>query len=144
MQTNLSALSHYQRIGGEAVVRQLTQRFYAVMDELPETWALRKLHPADLDGSAEKLFEFLSGWMGGPQLFIEKHGQPMLRRRHLPFKIDRDARDQWLLCMQIALEESVADIGLRDELYDAIAKLADHMRNQPEAAHSPQQAVSTI
>ena len=128
--------THYQRIGGEAVLKQLTRRFYEIMDELPETYALRKIHPDDLTGSAEKLYEFLSGWMGGPQLFIEKHGHPMLRRRHLPFKVDSDARDQWLLCMKLALEETVADATLRCELYDAIAKLADHMRNQGEASHA--------
>jgi hemoglobin len=128
--------THYQRIGGEAALKQLTRRFYEIMDELPETYALRKIHPDELSGSADKLYEFLSGWMGGPQLFIEKYGHPMLRRRHLAFKVDSDARDQWLLCMKLALEETVADATLRCELYDAIAKLADHMRNQGEASHT--------
>jgi hemoglobin len=131
----MQILTHYQRIGGEAVLKQLTRRFYEIMDELPETYALRKIHPDDLSGSADKLYEFLSGWMGGPQLFIEKYGHPMLRRRHLPFKVDSDARDQWLLCMKLALEETVADAPLRCELYDAIARLADHMRNQGKAVH---------
>lgn len=124
--------THYQRIGGEAKLRQLTRRFYEIMDELPETYGLRKMHAEDLSGSAEKLFEFLSGWMGGPQLFVEKYGHPMLRRRHLPFKIGSDARDQWMQCMKLALEETVPDTALRDELYDALFKVADHMRNQPE------------
>lgn len=136
MATGQAVLTHYQRIGGEAALKQLTRRFYDIMDELPETYALRKMHSEDLSGAAEKLFEFLSGWMGGPQLFIEKYGHPMLRRRHLPFKVDSDARDQWLLCMKLALEETVADAALRRELYDAIAKLADHMRNQGEASHA--------
>jgi len=136
MTSQSPVLTFYQRIGGVAVVKQLTRRFYAIMDELPETYALRKMHGEDLSGSAEKLFEFLSGWMGGPQLFIEKYGHPMLRRRHLPFKIGTDERDQWLLCMRLALDEVVADAALRRELYDAIAKLADHMRNQGEASHA--------
>jgi len=128
--------THYQRIGGEAALRQLTRRFYAIMDELPETYALRKIHGENLSGSADKLFEFLSGWMGGPQLFIEKYGHPMLRRRHLPFKVGSGERDQWLLCMKLALEETVADATLRCELYDAFVKVADHMRNQGEASHT--------
>lgn len=136
MTTLHPVLTPYQRIGGEPALRQITHRFYAIMDELPETYALRKMHSEDLSGSADKLFEFLSGWMGGPQLFIEKYGHPMLRRRHLPFKVGADERDQWLLCMQLALEEVVADPALRSELYDAIAKLADHMRNQGEASHA--------
>lgn len=129
----MNMTTHYQRIGGEAVLRQLTRRFYGIMDELPETYGIRKLHPVDLTESGEKLFEFLSGWTGGPQLFVEKYGHPMLRRRHFPFSIGRDERDQWLLCMKLALEEVVADATLRCELYDAIARVADHMRNQPEA-----------
>ncbi len=124
-----------QRIGREATLKRLTRRFYEIMDELPETYALRKIHPAELLRSADKLYEFLSGWMGGPQLFTEKYGHPVLRRRHLPFKVDSDARDQWLLCMKLVLEETVADATLRCELYDAIAKLADQLRNQGEAVH---------
>jgi hemoglobin len=135
---NQPVLSHYQRIGGEAALKQLTRRFYEHMDELPETYGIRKLHAEDLSGSAQKLFEFLSGWMGGPQLYIEKYGHPMLRRRHLPFKIGRDERDQWLLCMKLALEDVVDDAALRSELYAAIFKVADHMRNQPEAVQAIQ------
>lgn len=130
----MQILTHYQRIGGEAALKQLTRRFYEIMDELPETYSLRKIHPEDLSDSADKLFEFLSGWMGGPQLFIEKHGHPMLRRRHLPFRIGADERDQWLLCMKMSLEETVADAALRCELYDAISRVADHMRNQSEGS----------
>lgn len=92
--TNPPDLSSYQRIGGDAAIRQLVDRFYQLMDELPEAYAARKLHPADLEESANKLFDFLSGWLGGPQRFIEKHGHPMLRRRHLPYAIGAEERDQ--------------------------------------------------
>ncbi len=129
----LPVLTPYQRIGGEAALRQLTRRFYEIMDELPETYALRKMHAEDLTGSGQKLFEFLSGWLGGPQLFVEKYGHPMLRRRHFAFRVGREERDQWLLCMQLALEEVVPDAGLRNELFAALSQLADHMRNQPES-----------
>jgi hemoglobin len=129
--------THYQRIGGEAKVRQLVNRFYQLMDELPEAYGIRRLHAEDLSNSAQKLFDFLSGWMGGPQLYVQKHGHPMLRRRHLPFPIDSGARDQWMHCMQLALDDVVDDARLRDELYQAFLKVADHMRNQMPAGNGP-------
>jgi hemoglobin len=126
------AQTPYERIGGEAGVRALVSRFYQLMDELPEAYGIRRLHPPDLAGSEEKLFMFLSGWLGGPPLFASRYGHPRLRARHLPFAIGRAERDQWLLCMNQALEEQVADPALRAPLYKAIADLADHMRNRPE------------
>ncbi|MCX7672979.1 MAG: group II truncated hemoglobin [Thiobacillaceae bacterium] len=125
-------LTHYQRIGGEPKVRALVERFYQLMDELPEAWDIRRLHPADLTHSRQKLFEFLSGWMGGPQLFVEKYGHPMLRRRHLPFPIGTRERDQWLMCMRAALDDVVEDARLREELYAAFVRVADHMRNRAD------------
>lgn len=122
--------THYERIGGAEKVRALVQRFYQLMDELPEAYGIRKLHPAALHGSEQKLFEFLSGWMGGPQLFVEKYGHPMLRMRHLPFPISDVERDQWMMCMRQALHDVVEDEKLRAELIAAFEKVADHMRNQ--------------
>src|SRR5512139_2346833 len=124
-------LTHYQRIGGAEKVRALVHRFYQIMDELPESYGIRKMHGADLQSSEDKLFKFLSGWMGGPQLFIEEYGHPMLRRRHMPFAISESERDQWLRCMNQALQEVVAEEALRKELATAFAGVADHMRNQP-------------
>ena len=121
--------SHFERIGGADKIRTLVRRFYQIMDELPETYGIRKMHAADLQGSEDKLFKFLNGWMGGPQLYVQEYGQPMLRRRHLSFSIGESERDQWLMCMNLALGEVVADTQLRAELSDAFAKLADHMRN---------------
>lgn len=132
MQISQTSLTHYQRIDGEVKVRALVQRFYQLMDELPEAYAIRKLHAEDLQGATDKLFKFLTGWMGGPQLYVEQYGHPMLRRRHFPFKIGAAERDQWLLCMNQALSEVVEDLALRQELSDAFAKVADHMRNQPD------------
>ncbi len=122
--------SHYQRIGGEAAIRELVRRFYQHMDELPEAYAIRKLHAEDLGNSEQKLFEFLTGWMGGPPLYVEKYGHPMLRHRHLPFSIGAEERDQWLLCMKLALSETIDDAALAEELFRAFSKTADHMRNQ--------------
>jgi len=129
MQIGKSSLTHYQRIGGEDKVRALVERFYCLMDELPEAYGIRKLHAENLQSARDKLFKFLSGWMGGPQLYVEQYGHPMLRRRHLPFAIGTAERDQWMLCMNHALEEVVEDADLRLALSAAFAKVADHMRN---------------
>jgi hemoglobin len=130
MQPVTQSLTHYERIGGADKVRALVQRFYQLMDELPETYGIRKLHAQDLRGATEKLYKFLSGWMGGPQLYVEQYGHPMLRARHLPFAISSVERDQWLLCMNQALGEVVENIALRQELSAAFTKVADHMRNR--------------
>jgi hemoglobin len=103
------------------------------MDSLPEAGTIRALHARSLRASREKLFLFLSGWLGGPDLYQQRIGHPMLRRRHLPFPIGREERDQWLLCMDMALDETVADVGLRRHLKQAFFQVADHMRNRPEA-----------
>lgn len=132
MQATEPQNNHYHRIGGEAKIRELVQRFYQLMDELPESYGIRKMHPADLKTSEEKLFMFLSGWMGGPQLYIEKFGHPRLRQRHMPFAIGAAERDQWMLCMSQALDDVVEDEALRKELMAAFQKVADFMRNQAE------------
>lgn len=129
---NIPTVTHYDLIGGEAGVRRLVQRFYALMDSLPEAYDVRKLHPRDLSGAEGKLFMYLSGWLGGPQLYVEKFGHPRLRQRHLPFSIGAAERDQWMLCMRQAMDEQVADAALRAELDKKLADLADFMRNRPE------------
>ncbi len=76
--------SFYEAIGGQQTVRALVNRFYDLMDTVPEAAGIRALHPETLDESREKLFMFLSGWMGGPPLYVERFGHPRLRARHLP------------------------------------------------------------
>jgi len=130
--TEQSVLTPYQRIGGDTVIRKLVDRFYELMDELPGTYAARKLHPADLTESGNKLFDYLSGWLRGPQRYVEKHGHPMLRRRHLPYAIGPNEHDQWLLCMQLALADTVTDEALWAALFAQFVQLGEHMRNRPE------------
>lgn len=121
---------HYDLLGGEIAVRRLVDRFYELMDTMPEAYEIRKIHPKDLTDSREKLFLFLSGWLGGPPLYVEKFGHPRLRARHLPFSIGERERDQWLLCMDIALDEQVEHEPLKQHLKSSFAKTADFMRNQ--------------
>ena len=122
--------SAYEALGGEDGVRRLVDRFYELMDTLPQARGIRALHPADLQSSRDKLFKFLSGWLVGPPLYIEEYGHPRLRARHLPFPIGEEDRDAWLLCMAQALAETGIDAALRDHLFGALSQLADHMRNQ--------------
>jgi hemoglobin len=124
----------FTSVGGEAGVRRLVDRFYDLMDTLPEVRELRALHPPTLDGSRDKLHWFLVGWLGGPPLYIERFGHPRLRARHLPFAIGVRERDQWMRCMTQAIDEQLADPTLRATLVGALGPLADHMRNQPEPA----------
>jgi hemoglobin len=119
----------YERLGGEIAVQQLVDRFYDLMGEKEEVRVLRDLHAKSLKVSREKLYLFLSGWLGGPQLYVEKYGHPMLRRRHLPFAIGDTERDQWMLCMNQTLDEQTEE-PLREQLKNAFAKVADHMQNQ--------------
>ncbi len=121
---------HYRLLGGESGVHQLVERFYTLMDELPEAASIRAMHPEHLGPAKQKLFEFLSGWLGGPPLYVERHGHPRLRQKHLSFPIDAAARDAWMRCMSQALDEQVSDPALRAELRASFFKTADFLRNQ--------------
>lgn len=120
----------YEALGGAERVQAIVDDFYAYMDREPSVAGIRRLHPADLAGSIEKLFMFMSGFLGGPPLYFERFGHPRLRMRHLPFPIGETERDQWMECMTWALERHVADDGLRAWLIDRLAQTADFMRNQ--------------
>ena len=120
----------YEQLGGGETLRRVVDRFYDLMEELPEARGILDLHPRDLDESRDKLFKFLSGLYGGPSLYIEQYGHPMLRARHLPFPIGESERDQWLLCMNRAVDELVEDSALADQLKRNFFRTADHMRNR--------------
>lgn len=125
--------SHYDLLGGAAGVRALVDRFYNLMDTLPEAATIRSLHPKDLTTSRDKLFKFLCGWLGGPPLYVQEYGPPMLRARHLRFPIGTAERDAWMLCMRRALDGCALDPPVRNQLADALFRTADHMRNRESA-----------
>ncbi|KAF0843700.1 hemoglobin [Methylovorus glucosotrophus] len=126
-----SKATFFELLGGVDQIRGLVERFYDVMDSDPKAANLRAIHAADLTEAREKLFMFLTGWTGGPQLYIERYGHPFLRRRHLPFAIGEEQRDQWMYCMVRAMH----DIGVEEEvmrkLAEALWGVADFMRNKP-------------
>lgn len=125
-----SPVTPYEMLGGETKLRELVDHFYALMHTVPEYYSVRKLHPEDLRGSADKLFMFLSGWLGGPPLFVEQYGHPRLKARHLPFEIRKAERDQWMACMQQAMEECDVAPELREPLLRSLFQTADWMRNR--------------
>ncbi len=129
--TDPSELSPYLQLGGETAVRKLVDRFYDLMDQNSESATIRAMHPDDLSESRDKLFEFLSGLLGGPHLYHQNRGHPKLRMRHLPFSIDESARDAWLACMYQALEEQTDDKLLLMQLKSSFFKTAHHMINKP-------------
>lgn len=125
----LEETTPYARLGGEARVRQLVHRFYMLMDELPEAYTVRQMHAESLAGIETSLFEFLSGWFGGPALYIAKNGHPRLRMRHAPYAIGPVVRDEWMLCMTQTLKEQVVDVRFRDQLILTFNQMADHLIN---------------
>jgi hemoglobin len=124
----------YELLGGDEVgaekIRLLVETFYDIMDSDVKAAGIRAMHKADLMEAREKLFMFLTGWSGGPQLYIERYGHPRLRARHMPFAIGETERDQWMYCMVSALHT----IGIADPLLTNLTSqlygVADFMRNQ--------------
>ena len=130
----MSAPPHipYELLGGDAGIRRLVDRFYDLIDTAPEAATIRRLHAASLKASREKLYMYLTGWTGGPPIYVEKFGHPRLRARHLPFSIGARERDEWLWCMDRALAEHDLPDWLRADLTEKLHSLADHMRNRAE------------
>lgn len=119
----------FEWIGGEDKVRALVARFYDLMDLEPGYAQLRATHGSTLDHARERLLWFLCGWLGGPQYYTERVGHPMLRARHLPFRIGVVERDQWLACMDQAMGETGVPEELRTRLKASFFQTADWMRN---------------
>ena len=94
----------YEIVGGEAMVRRLADRFYDIMDSAPEAAGLRALHGTDLAAVRERLFEFLTAWLGGPRLYFQRPASNCIMSAHRPYAIGAAERDAWMMCMQRALE----------------------------------------
>ena len=125
-----ATVTPYTMIGGEPAVHALVERFYDLMDLEPAYAALRAVHGSTLDDARQKLFWFLCGWLGGPDLYVQRFGHPRLRMRHLPFAIGIRERDQWLACMDQAMRETAVPEPLRERLNQSFFQTADWMRNR--------------
>ena len=121
---------------GEDGIRELTNAFYDIMDSLPEVADLRAMHARDLAPMKEKLAEYLTGWMGGPPLYADKYGTVCMTSPHEPYHIGPEERDQWLLCMDKALQQTGASEDLVQMLKVPRFRIADAVRNKegPSAA----------
>ena len=130
MSDTSAATTLYDALGGAEPLRRLTRRMYELMATAPEAEAARAVHPKDLSSSEQKFFEFMSGWTGGPPLFTDKHGPPMLRRRHFVATIGPAEVEAWLYCFETAMDETIADDRVKRLLREPVQRLAHHMRNQ--------------
>ena len=126
----VSPTTPFEWIGGEARVRALVDRFYDLMDIEPGYRELRAAHGSTLDDARQKLHWFLCGWLGGPSHYEERFGHPRLRMRHMPFAIGIVERDQWLACMDQAMQETGVPEDLRQRLAQSFFQTADWMRNR--------------
>jgi hemoglobin len=122
----------YNAIGGDKAVRALVRRFYQLMDTLPEARHCRAIHPADLSGSEQKFYDYLTGYLGGPPLYTDKYGHPMLRRRHFAARIGAAERDEWLLCFRRAMDDTIEHPKLREIIWAPVERLAQHMQNHED------------
>ena len=118
--------------GGAENIRELVETFYHIMETDPKAAPIRAYHAKDLTAAREKLFMFLTGWTGGPQLYIERYGHPRLRQRHIAFSIGESERDQWMVCMISAMQRLKLDEKLMQKLAEQLYGVADFMRNKTD------------
>ncbi|MCS1352774.1 globin [Mechercharimyces sp. CAU 1602] len=124
-----TAFSLYERMGGEATIKELVEAFYPRVQAHPD---LAPLFPEDIQPVMEKQTLFLTQFLGGPGLYSQKHGHPMLRARHLPFEVTPTRAEAWLQCMYEALDEIQLTGIVREELWGRLLATARHMINTPE------------
>jgi hemoglobin len=119
----------YERIGGEATVRRIVDRFYDLMAADATVAPLRRMHADDLTPMRERLTDFMIGWLGGPPRYFQRADARCMGQAHAPFAIDAAIREQWLSCMTRALDEARLDDGLRALIGAALARMTEGMRN---------------
>lgn len=120
----------YELIGGEEAVRRIVDRFYDIMDSAPQAAKIRAMHAADLAPMRERLFEFLSGWLGGPPLYFQRPDAKCIATAHRSFDIGEAERDAWMMCMRGALRDCGVSEDLRKLLDPAFYRMADAFRSR--------------
>lgn len=123
----------YESIGGEAMVRRIVNRFYDIMDSAPEAARIRAMHAADLSPMRASLFEFLSGWLGGPPLYFQRPDRKCIMSAHRPYPIGPEERDEWMFCMRKALEDCGVSTEIRTLLDQPFLRMADAFSNRRAA-----------
>lgn len=118
----------YEAMGGEEFFTKLVADFYSQVKNSP---ILSPMYPPeDFPGAERRLRMFLEQYWGGPKTYGEERGHPRLRMRHAKFHINPAARDEWLRCMEISLNEREIEPGMREELWGYLTSAADAMVNQ--------------
>ena len=123
-------ITPYELLGGDDGVRKLTADFYGLMDTLPEAAPIRAMHKGDLSMMTDKLGTFLIGWLGGPQHYTERFGRVIIPLAHKPFPIGPSERDQWLMCMQGAIDKTSLDESMKARLMDSFGRMAEMCRTK--------------
>ena len=118
----------YHLLGGVEGVRALVHCFYDFMDTIEEARPIRDMHPKDMKDTRENLALFVCGWLGGPPLYIEKHGSLNITELHSLMNINEKERDMWLFCMEQALEQQEIDDGLKEYLLRRFKVPAEKIR----------------
>ena len=120
----------YEIVGGELTVRRIAERFYDIMDSTPEAAGIRALHGSDLTEVRERLFQFLSGWLGGPPLYFQRPDHKCIMSAHRPYAIGAPERDAWMVCMRRALGDVGLPADYRSVLEEALQRMAEAFRNR--------------
>jgi hemoglobin len=124
------AQSPYHMIGGAAAVRRIVDRFYDIMDSDPAAAGIRAMHANDLAPMRDRLFEFLSGWLGGPPLYFKRPDRKCIVSAHRPVAIGEQERDEWMMCMRRAMEDCGVSPEVRTLLDKPFLRMADAFRNR--------------
>jgi len=119
----------FEAIGGSETLSRLVTAHYHYVAIHPD---LAPIFPKDLTETVRKQYQFLTQFLGGPPLFSEEHGHPMLRARHLPFPITPKRAEAWLSCMSQAMDDIELDGVLRDTIFKRLTLTAHHMINTEE------------
>lgn len=119
------AATPFERIGGHAVLRRITERFYDLMEQDPAYAELRAMHAADLAPMRESLPAFLAGWAGGPRDWFEANPGKCMMSMHAPFPIDRKTAGQWAEAMRRAVRDAAPeDTEIADAFIDVLTRMA--------------------
>lgn len=119
----------YEAIGGQSSVDKIVHSLYK---HVAKHEALIPIFPTDLTETIHKQRLFLTQFFGGPSLYLEERGHPMLKRRHMPFEITFERRNAWLECMDKALDEAEIEEPYRSAIFDRLSLTATHMVNKED------------